>query len=85
MVYEHALLFNMSYYLLILELCELQQFCLLAFSEKINLFFQIQIPLPYHTLQLTKNVGVWSNPLIHLNQLQLKSRLVLGIGFSGKI
>lgn len=62
MVYEHALLLNMSYYLLILELCESQQFCLPAFSEKIHFFFfQIQIPLLYHTLQLMKNVGVRSN------------------------
>jgi len=38
MLYEHALLLNMSYYLLILDLCESYQFCLIAFSEKINLF-----------------------------------------------
>lgn len=52
MLYEHASLLNMSNYLFILVLCESYQFCLTAFSEKIDLFsplfFQIEDPLLYH-------------------------------------
>lgn len=52
MLYEHASLLNMSNYLFVLVQCELQQFCLTAFSEKIDLFsslfFQIEVPLLYH-------------------------------------
>lgn len=58
MLYEHALLLNMSYYLLILDCVNCSNFVSLPFRKRLTLFSQIQIPLPYHTLQLTKNVGV---------------------------